>query len=156
MYIQGRSLTCSITIRNTPSSQKRNVSPHTTPLRMVRSQALLHTTPTAQALGDPLSRHRYFGTIVDGAYPTLFLPRKSSDSLLIWVIETGLRKETRHREREETQLHHRVPNRWNPQGNTYSLRTLSIPCSGCPCLVAGDDLAHLPQIVGVVQRGKLA
>lgn len=34
-------------------------------------------------------------------YPTLFLPRRSSDSLLIWVIETGLRKETKEAQREK-------------------------------------------------------
>lgn len=60
-----------------------------------------------------------------GASPTLLLPRRSSDSLLIWVIETGLRKETRHREREKKHNCIIV----SPMGGTHrEIRTHSEPC----------------------------
>lgn len=64
MYIQERSLTCSITIRNTPSSQKRNVSPHTTPLREVTSSSP-YDAHGPSTRGPLSARHRIFGTIVD-------------------------------------------------------------------------------------------
>lgn len=61
----------------------------------------------------------------ESVYPTLFLPRRSSDSLLIWVIETGLRKETRHREKEHNCI---IVSPIIIGGTHRKIRTHSEPC----------------------------
>lgn len=100
-------------MRNTPPSQQRP-SRHILP-QGGRSQALLHATPTAQALGRRDTQPSPHLELLS-MNSLSFVPSGSSDSLLIWVFGAGLRRRAR------TQLHHRVPNRWNPQ--EYVLRTL--------------------------------